>query len=112
MAVTAVPKNLCARSQFAVTATLTSALLLLRWTHVELMMACSGCRLAERVVPPTPAVRAGGTRDEWVLALETKDLLTVTALEAIGFQAKHIVVPNPIRAEVEAIRGTWQGLGF
>jgi hypothetical protein len=73
------------------------------------MMACS-CRLAERVVPPTPAARAACCG--WVLALETKDLLTVSALETIGFRPQHIVVPNPIRAEVEAIRGALQGLGF
>ena len=44
--------------------------------------------------------------------METKDLLTVSALEMIGFPPQHIVVPNPIRAEVEAIRGALQGLGF
>lgn len=60
-------------------------------------------RLAERVVRPMPA--GGGDREGWVLALETRDLLTVKSLEASGFQAHHIVVPNPIKAEVQAIRG-------
>ena len=59
-------------------------------------------------MPPTPA--AGGDREGWVLALETRDLLTVNSLEAIGFQAHHIVVPNPVTAEVQAIRGVQRAL--
>ena len=44
-------------------------------------------------------------QDTWVLALETRDLLTVSSLCAVGFRADHIVVPNPDSAEIEAMRG-------
>lgn len=43
--------------------------------------------------------------EAWVLALETRDLLTVTSLEAVGFHPGRIVVPNPNRSEVEAMQG-------
>jgi hypothetical protein len=42
--------------------------------------------------------------DTWVLALETRELLTVSSLCAKGFRADHIVVPNPNKAEVDAMR--------
>jgi hypothetical protein len=43
--------------------------------------------------------------DTWVLALETRDLLTVASLVAVGFHPGRIVVPNPDRWEVEAMHG-------
>ena len=60
---------------------------------------------------PSPDITIGavGVTHErgntWVLALETRDLLTVASLGAVGFRANHVVVPNPNKIEVEAMRG-------
>jgi hypothetical protein len=54
--------------------------------------------LAQEIVPTQ-------REHAWVLALETRDLLTVSSLGTVGFRAHHIVVPNPNREEVDAMRG-------
>jgi hypothetical protein len=53
----------------------------------------------------SPRLCAEAPAATWVLALETRDLLTVTSLVAAGFRMEHIVVPNPSQSEVEAMHG-------
>ena len=53
----------------------------------------------------SPRLGAEAPASTWVLALETRDLLTATSLVAAGFRLDHIVVPNPSRSEVEAMYG-------
>ena len=50
-------------------------------------------------MPPTPAV--GGDR-EGCAGLGDKSCSLSDSLDPIGFQARHIVVPNPIAAKVQA----------
>ena len=70
----------------------------------EYLARLAECAIGEVAAVAPPAAGSQARAETWVLALETRDLLTVTAMGAAGFRPDHIVVPQPSQTEAEAMR--------
>ena len=70
----------------------------------EYLARLAECGIGEVAAVAPPAAGSQARAETWVLALETRDLLTVTAMGAAGFRPDHIVVPQPSQTEAEAMR--------